>query len=41
MIKTQTEIEILQVLADKVESIVNQKDQLDIDFENAPDEFRG
>jgi hypothetical protein len=40
-IKTQIEIERFQLLADKVESIVQQKDELDIDFSNAPDEFKG
>ena len=40
-IKTHTEIERFQLLAEKVESIVQQKDELDIDFGNAPDEFKG
>jgi hypothetical protein len=40
-IKTQIEIERFQILADKVENIVQQKDQFDLDFGNAPDEFKG
>ena len=40
-IKTQTEIELFKLLADKVDSIVEQKDAFDIDFENAPGEFKG
>jgi ubiquitin conjugation factor E4 B len=39
-IKSQIEIERFQDLAVKVQSIVEQKDEFDIDFENAPDEFK-
>lgn len=39
-IKTQTEIEQFQLLADKVEMIVEQKDQFDLDFGDAPEEYR-
>lgn len=40
-IKTMTEIEQFQALANKVDAIVAQKVQFDVDFSNAPDEFRG
>jgi ubiquitin conjugation factor E4 B len=39
-IKTISEIERFQILANKVEAIVEQKAKYDIDFSNAPDEFR-
>lgn len=39
-IKTHIEVERFQMLADKVEGIVQQKDELDVDFGHAPDEFK-
>lgn len=39
-IRTSTEIERFQALSEKVETIVQQKDEFDIDFETAPDEFK-
>ncbi len=39
-IKTMNEIERFKRLFDKIESIVDQKDQFDSDFTNAPDEYR-
>lgn len=39
-IKTMTELELFHTLSAKVESLVAQKSQFDIDFSNAPEEFR-
>jgi ubiquitin conjugation factor E4 B len=39
-IKTHSEIEQFRLLADKVDLIVVQKDQFDLDFGDAPDEFK-
>lgn len=40
-IKSHIEIERFRSLAETVEEIVKQKDQLDVDTSNAPEEFRG
>jgi hypothetical protein len=40
-IKSSIEIERFRSLAEIVEGIVEQKDQLDVDSSHAPDEFRG
>jgi hypothetical protein len=40
-IKVRTEIERFVMLAEKVDYICKQKDEMDIDFGNSPDEFRG
>lgn len=40
-IKSQIEIEKFKSLAEKVEVIVEQKSQVDVDIDNAPDEFKG
>ena len=40
-IKTETELEQFKILQSKVDSLVVEKRQTDVDFSDAPDEFRG
>lgn len=40
-IKSAIEVERFKSLAEMVQEIVEQKDQLDVDSSNAPEEFRG
>jgi hypothetical protein len=40
-IKSHIEIERFKSLAEAVDIIVEQKDQLDVDSSHAPEEFRG
>ena len=40
-IKTQSEIGQFTALADRAQQIANRKQALDIDLEDAPDEFKG
>ena len=40
-IKTETELEQFRILQSKVDSLVVEKAQTDVDFSDAPDEFRG
>ena len=40
-IKTETELEQFTILQSKVDSLVDEKRKTDVDFSDAPDEFRG
>ena len=40
-IKTETELEQFRILQSKVDSLAVEKAQSEVDFSDAPDEFRG